>query len=167
MVAIRTSSLVPRDGIPIATKAANRVRALNNSLGTSSQIPFTILNNTSSDALQKVIFDLDLKVEDVDEQLNVFRAEEVARAAIDEANYKSFLEKQRSKDAPQDEEQLSDLTMEVITNSQRDLPQSSLMGESKDKEVGAEEESSSIQVSHEDIILECQRLGKIQQKEIS
>lgn len=57
--------------------------------------------------------------------------------------------------------------MEVITHSQRDLPQSSLMGESKDKEVGAEEESSSIQVSHEDIILECQRLGKIQQKEIS
>jgi len=92
-VAIRTSSLVPRDGIPIATKAMNRVRALNNSLGTSSQNPFTILNNTSSDALQKDIFDLDLKVEDVDEQLNVFRAEEVARAAIAEANYKSFLEK--------------------------------------------------------------------------
>jgi hypothetical protein len=91
---------VPRDGIPIATKAANRVKALNDCLGKSSQNPFTILNNTSSDALQKVIYDLDIEVEDIDEQLNAFRAEEVARAAIAKANYKSFLEKQRSKDAP-------------------------------------------------------------------
>lgn len=51
--------------------------------------PFTILNNTPSDALQKVIIDLEVEVE---EQLNAFRAEEVARAAIAEANYKSFLE---------------------------------------------------------------------------
>jgi len=90
--------------------------------------PFTILNNTPSDALQKVIIDLDLEVEDVEEQLNAFRAEEVARAAIAEANYKSFLEKQQNRNGPQGEEQLSDLAMEVITNKQRILPQSSLMG---------------------------------------
>jgi hypothetical protein len=95
---------VPRDEIPIATKVANRVKALNDCLGTSSQNAYTILNNTSSDALQKVFCDLDIEVEDIDEQLNAFRAEEVARAAIAEANYKSFQEKQRSKDAPQNEE---------------------------------------------------------------
>jgi len=60
-VATRTSSRVPKDGIPIATKATNRVKALNDCSGTSSQNPFTILNNTSSDALQKVICDLDLE----------------------------------------------------------------------------------------------------------
>jgi hypothetical protein len=61
--------------------------------------PFTILNNTPTDASQKVIIDLDLEVEDVEEQLNAFRAEEVARAAIAEANYKSFLDKQRGRSA--------------------------------------------------------------------
>jgi hypothetical protein len=33
----------------------------------------------------------------MDEQLDTFRAEEVVRAAIAEANYKCFLEKQNSK----------------------------------------------------------------------
>ena len=100
MVATRTSSRVPRDRISIATKAANRIKALNDTAGTSSKNPFTILNNTSNDAMGKVIIDLDIEVEDLEEQLDVFRVEENARAAIAEANYKSFLEKQKFRDAP-------------------------------------------------------------------
>ena len=62
MMATRASSRVRRDGIPIATKAANRIKALNDAARTSSKNPFTILNNTSNNALGKVIIDLDTEV---------------------------------------------------------------------------------------------------------
>lgn len=93
VVAIRTSNRVLRDGIPITIKAANRVKALNEISGKPSYNPFTVLNNTSNADLQKVVKDLDIEVVDMDEQLDTFRAEEVVRAAIAEANYKCFLEK--------------------------------------------------------------------------
>jgi hypothetical protein len=97
VVATRTSNRVLRDGIPISIKAANRVKALNEISGKPSYNPFTVLNNTSNADLQKVVKDLDIEVVDMDEQLDTFRAEEVVRAAIAEANYKCFLEKQNSK----------------------------------------------------------------------
>lgn len=37
--------------------------------------------------------DLDLEVENIEEEIDTFRTEELARAAIAEANYKCFLEK--------------------------------------------------------------------------
>jgi len=43
---------------------------------------------------------LNIEGENVDEQLDVFRAEEIARAALAEANYKVFLEKQKERDKP-------------------------------------------------------------------
>ena len=82
MVATRTSSRVPRDGIPIATKAANRAKAKNTITGTiTTTNPFTVLNNASTAFLEKVIIDLDIEVENVEEQIDIFRAEELARAA--------------------------------------------------------------------------------------
>lgn len=101
MVASRTSSRVPRDGIPIATKAANRAKAKNTITGnTTTSNPFTILNNVPTASLEKVILDLDIEVENVEEQIDIFRTEELARAAIAEASYKVFLEKQRERQGP-------------------------------------------------------------------
>jgi hypothetical protein len=85
---------VPRDGIPVAIKDTNRAIAKNTITGTTSNPnPFNVLNNTSNDHLEKVILDLDIEVEDIEGQIDVFRTEELARAAIAEANYKVFLEK--------------------------------------------------------------------------
>jgi hypothetical protein len=94
VVATRTSTRVPRDGIHVAVKATNRAIAKNTITSTTSNPnPFNVLNNTSNDHLEKVILDLDIEVEDIDGQIDVFRTEELARAAIAEANYKVFLEK--------------------------------------------------------------------------
>ena len=101
MVATRTSSRVPRDGIPIATKAANRAKAMNTITGAiTTTNPFTVLNNASTAFLEKVIIDLDIEVENVEEQIDIFRAEKLARAAIAKANYKAFLEKQKERQGP-------------------------------------------------------------------
>jgi hypothetical protein len=62
--------------------------------------PFTVLNNTSSSSLHVVIIDLDLEVDNIDEQLDAFKLEELARAAVVEANYKHFIESQKARDAP-------------------------------------------------------------------
>lgn len=94
VVATRTSSRVPRDGIPIANKTINRAKAKNNTTGSaSSQNPFTALNNADTASLKEVILDIDIEVENVEEQIDIFRVEELARAAIAEANYKAYLEK--------------------------------------------------------------------------
>jgi hypothetical protein len=69
-----------------------------------------------------VIADLDLEVENIDDQIDIFRTEELARAAIAEANYKCFLEKQREKTQPHDDLQTGELAMMVITNNDRDVP---------------------------------------------
>jgi hypothetical protein len=58
--------------------------------------------------------DLGLEIGNMDEHLDAFKIEEIARAKIAEANYNSFLEKQNKKTAPQTEEAKKDFTMEVI-----------------------------------------------------
>jgi hypothetical protein len=96
VVATRTSSRVPRDGIPIATKAINRAKAKGNTTSiVSSQNPFTVLNDTATTSLKEVILDLDIEVENVEEQIDIFRVEELARAAIAEANYAAYLENRK------------------------------------------------------------------------
>ena len=57
--------------------------------------------------------------EDVEEQIGVFRAEELARAALAEANYKVFLAKLKDMDKPHSDDHSEDLTMGVIDNSKR------------------------------------------------
>lgn len=115
MMATRTSSRIPRDGIPIVTEAIQRAVARDNVSGNS----FTVLNSTSTSSLQYVIHDMGLECEEMEEYLDVFKTEEVARAKIVEANYKSFLEKLKNKSAPQTEEEEQDFTMGVISNEHR------------------------------------------------
>lgn len=117
VVATRTSKRIPKDRIPIAEKASSRAIAKNNISGfTSYSNPFTILNNTPTAMLHNVMKYLNIVVEDVEEQIQVFRAEELARAAIAEANYKVFLEKQKDRDKPHGEDATSDLAMDIIDN---------------------------------------------------
>lgn len=115
VVASRTNSRVPRDGIPIAEKAAKRTIARDNISGMNSQNPFTVLNNTPDALLRDIISDLDIEVENVEVQLDVFKQEE-----LEAANYKKYLEAQYAKNSPANDEELKDLTMEVISNQHRD-----------------------------------------------
>jgi hypothetical protein len=55
------------------------------------------LNSVPNSVLQAVLVDLDLEMGNMDEQLGAFKAEEIARAKIAEANYNSFLEKKNIK----------------------------------------------------------------------
>ena len=103
VVASRTSQQVPTDGIPIATKAIHRAIAKDNPTSTLNN-PFTILNNASIASLKEVLADLEIEFEQVEVQLDAFRSEELARAAIAEANYKSFLEKQNNRSRPESED---------------------------------------------------------------
>lgn len=127
MMAIRTSSRVPRDGVPIATKAIQWALARDNVAGTNEN-SFTILNSTPNSVLQAITQDLDLESDNMGEYLDVFKTKEIARAKIAEANYKNYLEKQRKKSAPQTEEEEQEFTMGVISNDQRDYNPNPLKG---------------------------------------
>lgn len=119
VAAIRTSSRIPKDGISITEKATLRAMAKNNITGKSSVAnPFTILSDTPEAMLQNVIGDLDIECANVDAQIGVFKAEELAGAALAEANYKVFLDKQKERDKTRDDDS-EDLTMVVIDNSMR------------------------------------------------
>lgn len=119
--ATRTSSRIPRDGIPIITKATDRAKARDDFQGIKSQNPFTILNSVPISALKVVMDDLDIESNDIEEQISAFRAEEIARAAIAEANYKAYLEKQKSFEAPGDKEDTEHISLEKISNQNRAL----------------------------------------------
>lgn len=47
----RTSSRIPRDGVPISLKATNRAKERDNTSGTNSHNSFVVLNSTSSTVL--------------------------------------------------------------------------------------------------------------------
>lgn len=64
--------------------------AKNTILGTTPSNPFIILSNTPSALLENVLSDLNIVVDDAEEQIRAFRAEELARVALAEANYKVF-----------------------------------------------------------------------------
>lgn len=66
--------------------------------GTASHDPFTVLNSTDSSVLFSIMKDLELNCEDFEEQIDAFRAEELARAAIAKSQYKAFLQKQSDKE---------------------------------------------------------------------
>lgn len=129
MIASRTSSRIPRDGISITEKASKRARERNDTSGMFSQNPFTVLNNTSNAYLHAVMLDLDLEVDNIDEQIDVFKLEELARVAMAEANYNHFLETQKAKTAPQNNEETADVSLEVISNEVRDCSELVSKGE--------------------------------------
>lgn len=121
MMATRTSQRIAKDSIPIAMKTTSRATAKSSIPGmmNDSNI-FTILNNTPNETLHIVMNDLNIAVEDVEGQIGAFRAEEMARAALAEANYKIFLEKLKDRDKSFSEDLSEDFTMGMIDNSKRD-----------------------------------------------
>jgi hypothetical protein len=66
------------------------------------------------------MFGLDIEVENIEVQLNVFKQEEIARAAVAKANYKKYLEAQKAKNSPDNENELTDLTIELISHQHKD-----------------------------------------------
>ena len=115
--ATRANTRVPRDGVPIATKAMMRVQQRDELTGN----PFTILNNTSNTLLKETVMDLDIEANDFDNLLNAFKAEELVRADLAQANYKIYLDKLSSKSYPQGEEDVLGLSLEPIDNRDRNL----------------------------------------------
>jgi hypothetical protein len=87
VVATRASKRIPRDGVPIAEKATSRAITKNTILGTKNTIlgtkktsnSFTVLSDTPSLTLQNVLSDLNVMVDNVEDQIRVFKAEELAR----------------------------------------------------------------------------------------
>jgi hypothetical protein len=77
------------------------------------------LSNTPSEELHKVLCDINIVVEEVGEQIGAFKVEEVARAALVEANYKVYLEKLRERDKHREEDFPEDISMGIIDNSTR------------------------------------------------
>lgn len=67
-----------------------------------SSNPFIVLNNTPTVLLQQVIGDLDISIDNVEEQIDIFRAKELSRATLVEANYRNYLEKLKNKNSPQE-----------------------------------------------------------------
>lgn len=126
--ATRTSSRIPRDGIPILAKATERAKARDNTQGTISSNPFTVLNSILISIIKSVMSDLDLENSDIEEQIGAFRAEEIARTAIAEANYKAYLEKQKKNYEPQNEEEMGEFAMETISNQDRQIDSCSSKG---------------------------------------
>lgn len=119
MVATRTSSRIAKMEGPILEKATKRMPEKDALLGGNKTNPFTVLNSVFSSHMKKLIQGLGIEVEQVDNQIETFRAKEKARAALAEANYKAYLECTNNRNAPQDEEDLAELTMEVIDNASR------------------------------------------------
>jgi hypothetical protein len=56
-----------------------------------------VLNDTATASLKEVILDFDIEVENVEEQIDIFRVEKLARATIAEAKYAAYLEKQKGR----------------------------------------------------------------------
>jgi hypothetical protein len=91
-VATRTSSRVPKDGRFMMEKATQRAKERNEiTKGTNNANHFLVLNNLSNEYIKNVTDNLDISIENIDNQLEVFRAEERVRAALAEANYKEYL----------------------------------------------------------------------------
>lgn len=121
-VAIRTSSRISRKDGPILEKATKRVQEKDELFGGNKNVnPFTVLNFVPNSHFHNVMKDLDIEVVEVDTQIESVRAEEIVRAKLADANYRNFLEKNLAKSAPQGEEDLADLTMEIIDNASRVL----------------------------------------------
>lgn len=157
VVASRNSNRVSRDGVPIAEKAAKRAAAKDT--GNSTKNPFTILNNTSNEELIAVIQDPDIEISDPPTQLDVFKLEELARAATAEANYKQYLEKLSVQTTPRNEEEENELAMEVILNNERLYQVHNPKGDMSADKLQAEGYCPPTFLHQESYLLECEGAG--------
>lgn len=122
VVATRTSSRVPKDGRTVMEKAIQRTQDKNDtSKGMCASNPFLVLNSLDNEYINDVASKLDLTIENIDTQLEVFRAEERVRGALAEAKYKEYLALVNKKTSPQGEEELHEFSLGVIDNSARDV----------------------------------------------
>lgn len=120
-MATRASSRIPKDGRTVLEKATQHVQQKNDtSKGTHISNQFLILNNLENDYICDVASKLDLNIENVDTQLEVFKAVERVRAALVEANYKEYLASVNKRTTPQDEEEIQEYNLEAFDNSARD-----------------------------------------------
>jgi len=119
VMAARTSKRLLKSNYTTTEKSSLKGSTTSYTAGISSPNQFTVLGNTSDDILENVLNDLNLVANNVGEQIGVFKAEERARAALAEANYKVFLEKQKDRDKPREEELDADLALGVIDNTLR------------------------------------------------
>ena len=110
---------MPRDGVSIAAKDAARAHKRDNDLQGMFAPSFTVLNSAPNSYLKEVMGDLDIEGNDLDAQINIFKAEEIVRADLAKANYNAYLDKINKKNAPQGEEDIKDLAMSPIDNSSR------------------------------------------------
>lgn len=119
-VATRASTRIPKGGGPILEKATKRMHERDALLGGNKNFnPFTILEKVPNSHISNVMKDLDIEVDNIDTQIETFRIEEKAREAVAEANYRSYLDHLKAKDAPQGEEALDDLALGIIDNTHR------------------------------------------------
>ena len=116
-VATRASSRIPREGIPVAEKAMKRAQERDELTGN----PFTILNNTSTDEFRRIALDLDIDADFLDENLDAMKTEELVRADLAQANYKTYLDKIKHKEISPGEEDLKYLNLDIIDNCSRDI----------------------------------------------
>jgi hypothetical protein len=120
-MATRASSRIPKDGRTVLEKATQHVQQKNDtSKGIHISNQFLILNNLENDYICDVASTLDLNIENVDTQLEVFKAEERVRAALAEANYKEYSASVNKRTSPQDEEEIQEYNLEAFDNLARD-----------------------------------------------
>jgi hypothetical protein len=119
-IATRASSRIPKDGRSILEKATQHaVHKDDTSKGNTSN-KFLILNNLDNEYIHDVAFKLDLCVENIYTQIEVFKAEEKVRAALAKANYREYLASVNKRIAPQGEEEVQEYNLSVIDNSARE-----------------------------------------------
>jgi hypothetical protein len=90
----------PRDGVPIAEKAARRAQERDE----VPSNPFTILNDHSTDTLRKIATDLDVNDSFLDENLDAIKVEELVRDDFAQAQYRAYLANLRNREIPPGEE---------------------------------------------------------------
>jgi hypothetical protein len=101
VIATRASSRIPKDGRSILEKATQHAAYKDDtSTGTTSSNPFLVLSNLDNEYIHDVTAQLDLDVENIDTQIEVFRAEEKVRATLAEANYRKYLDSVNKKTTP-------------------------------------------------------------------
>jgi hypothetical protein len=74
---------------------------------------------------------LDISIENIDNQLEIFRAEERVRAVLAEANYKEYLASANRKTTPQGDEELHEFSLKVVDNLARGIADPSNLVSSK------------------------------------
>lgn len=119
VIATRASSRIPKDGRSILEKAIQHAAYKDDTSKGITSNPFLVLSNLDNEYIHDVTAQLDLDVENIDTQIEVFRAEEKVRAALAEANYREYLDSVNKKTAPQGEEELQEYNLNVIDNSAR------------------------------------------------